>query len=199
MSAQIESTSGSIPCVDRAVVHPEHVAQRRTERGRRNIVVVVEAIGHQHRRQVVGDGLEQRRVPGLGDCQTAVRVLYVAQQMHAAAGVVPADDGRADERGAAERKQVVGCVVDQHRDVAGTVGRQLRIEERREPHRLRGVLRVRPLGVAELDRDPVARLLRVAPEQRRRVRGDEGSLARGRLRRRPRLPARARARARYGN
>ncbi len=103
-----------------------------------------------------------------------MRVLEVAQQVHVAPGVVEADDRRADEGRAAEREEVVRGVVEQHRDVARAFRRQSLGEQRREAHRLLEVLAVRPRVVAEPDRDPVAELLRVAPQERGRVRSDEG-------------------------
>ena len=100
-------------------------------------------------------------------------MLDVAQQVHVAPRVVEADDGGADQRRAPEREQVVGRVVGEHRDVARTGGRKPLGEQGREAHRLRVVVGVRPRGVAEPDRDPVAELVRVAAQQRRRVRRDE--------------------------
>ena len=64
----------------------------------------------------------------------------VAQEVLVAAGVVEPDDRAADQRGAAEREEVVGRVVEQDRDVAGPVGRQALEEQRREPARLLEVL-----------------------------------------------------------
>ena len=58
----------------------------------------------------------------------------------------------------------------------GRVGRKALEEERGEPARLVEVLGVRPLAVAELDRDPFSELARVAPQQRGRVLGDERRL-----------------------
>ena len=114
---------------------------------------------------------------GLGDHQSAMRVQRVAQEMLVAAGVVEADDRRADQRRPAEREEVVGRVVEQHRDVARPVGRKALEEQRREPARLLEVLGVGPRPIVELDRDAITELLRVAPQQRGRVRRDERGLA----------------------
>ena len=128
----------------------------------------------------VGHRREQRLVARLGEHQPAVRVDRVAEQVLVATGVVEADDRTADERRAAEREEVVGRVVEQHCDVARRAGRQPIEEQRGEPARLVEVLGVRPLPVAELDRDAVAELASVAPQQRSRVVGDEWRLARRR-------------------
>ena len=174
ISAQIASMSGSMPR-SAALCTGQRDVERRAERDVR-IVVIGEAGGREDRWQVGGDRREQVVVPGFGDDQSAVRVLHVAQQMLAPAGVVEADDRGADERGAAEREEVVGRVVEQDRDVARTLARQPVREERREPARLLEVLGVRERAIAELDRGPVAVLACVAAEQRGRVRGDERSL-----------------------
>ena len=75
-----------------------------------------------------------------------VRVLDVAPQVLVAAGVVEPDDHRAGERGAAEREQVVGHVVEQDTDVQNAIGRARRLcEEQVGPaDRLGQELGVRP-------------------------------------------------------
>ena len=98
-------------------------------------------------------------MPRFGDHEPAVRVLDVAEEVLAAAGVVEADDRRADQPGAAEREEVVGRVVEQHGDVPRPLTRQPFVEELREPARLREVLAVRPRAIAELDRERVAELV----------------------------------------
>ena len=52
-----------------------------------------------------------------------VRVLDVAQEVLIAPGVVEADDRRTRQRGATEREQVVGRVVEEHADVQRPAGR----------------------------------------------------------------------------
>ena len=100
----------------------------------------------------------------------------VAQEVFVAAGVVEPDDRATDECGAAEREEVVGRVVEQHRNVARPfVGKPLE-KQRREPARLLEVLGVGPHPVAELDRDPVAELLVVPAQQRGGVGRDERGL-----------------------
>ena len=101
-------------------------------------------------------------------------VLDVAQQVLAAAGVVEADDRRAGQRGAAEREEVVGGVVEQHRHVQRAVGpaRRQRGRGRGWPSgRLGDVLAVGPDAVLEADRRPIAALGigGVAAQQRRGV------------------------------
>ena len=54
-----------------------------------------------------------------------------------------------------------------------SLGGQAFEKQRREPARLLEVLRVRPLAIVELDRDAIAEVLRIAPQQRRRIRCDE--------------------------
>ncbi len=178
MSAQMLSTSGSMPASVAPSCAAERVAERGAEQREVAIVGVGEPGGREHGRQPVGDRLEKRRVPGLGDHEAAVRVLDVAQQVHVAARVVETDYGRPDQRRAAEREEVVGGVVEQHRDMARAGIRELGREQRREPHRLLVVLRVRPLLGAELDRDPVAGLLGVPAQEGRGVGRHEGRLPR---------------------
>ena len=75
-------------------------------------------------------GASSGEVPGLGDHQVAVGVLDVAQEVLVAARVVEADDRRARERGATEREEVVGGVVEQHPDVrAARRARRAALEE----------------------------------------------------------------------
>ena len=174
INAQIESMSGSSPGSARVGVRRERGGERRAERGRL-VAGLREPVGRDDRRQPVGDRRQQRLVARLGEHQAAVGVERVAQQVLVAARVVEADDRAADQRGAAEGEEVVGRVVEQHRDVARRVGRKLLEEQRREPARLLEVLGVRPLPVAELDRDAVAELARVAAQQRRRVRATSGA------------------------
>ena len=176
ISAQIASTSGSMPRSSRRH-RRERVVERRAER-RRRIVGVGEPGRREHRRQLVGDRREQCLVPGLGDHESAVRVLHVAQEVLAAAGVVEADDRpRRSSAGAAEREQVVGRVVEQHRDVPRPLARQPRVEQRREPARLLEVLawvHVRSPNLIA-GRSPNSR--RVAAQQRGGVRRDQRRLA----------------------
>ena len=142
ISAQMPSTSGSMPASVAPSCAASAVAQRWTEwaRGPAGVIAGVVGVGEpgrgEHRRQAVGDRLEQARVARLGDDEPAVRVLDVAQQVLVAPRVVETDDGRADQRRAAEREEVVGGVVEQHRDVARPRWQGLGGEERREPHRL---------------------------------------------------------------
>ena len=75
-------------------------------------------------------GFEQLEVRGLGQHERAVGVGDVARQLGAAPGRVDADDGRAGERGAAQREPELGDVVEQHADVERRVGRRVRPEER---------------------------------------------------------------------
>ena len=175
INAQIESRSGSRPGSAASPCGAERGRERHPERGRR-VVGIGEPVRGHDRRQVVGDRRQQVFVPRFGEHQPAVRVDRVAEQVLVAAGVVEADDRAADERRAAEREEVVGRVVEQHRDVAGRAGRKALEEERGEATRLVEVLGVRPLAVAELDRDPFSELARVAPQQRGRVLGDERRL-----------------------
>ena len=161
--AQIASTSGSTPgSVGRH--GGERVVERRPH--------------HEHRRQAVGDRREQLEVLGLGDHEAAVRLLDVAQEVLAPAGVVEADDGRAGQRGAAEREEVLGDVVEQHRDVRRPTRREPLPEEVRVAARLRDVLGVGPDPVLEPDRGPVPDrgIGRVAAQERGRVRGRERRL-----------------------
>ena len=115
-------------------------------------------------------------MPGLGDHQPAVRVLDVAQKVDVAPRVIESHDRRPDQGGTAEREQVVGRVVEQHRDMARADCGKTIGEQRRETARLREVLGVGPTGGAEADREPVAVDLGVAPKQGRRVLGDERRL-----------------------
>src|SRR5579871_2423648 len=105
-----------------------------------------------------------------------MRVARVAQQVLVATGVIQADDRTTDQRGATEREEVVGRVVEQDRDMTGTVSGQPLEEQRREPARLREVLGVRPALVAELDRDAVAVFGGIAAQQGGGVRRHERSL-----------------------
>ena len=109
-------------------------------------------------------------------------VLGVAQEVLAAARVVQADDRAADERGAAEREQVVGRVVEQHRDVRRRARRQPLEEQVGEPHRLDEVLAMGPDAIAEADRRPAADvgIGRVRAQERRGIRRDERRLPRRR-------------------
>ena len=109
-------------------------------------------------------------------------VQRVSQEVLVATRVIEADDRGADEPGTTEREEVVGGVVEQHRDMSGCAGRETLEEERREPARLLEVLPVGPGAVAELDRDPIAELLGVAAQECRRVRCDQGCLPGGRHR-----------------
>ena len=93
---------------------------------------------------------------GLGDHEPAVGVLDVAQEVLAPAGVVEADDRRARQRRAAEREEVLGDVVEEHRDMRRPTGRQPIEEEVRPPAGLRDVLAVGPDPVLEPDRRAVA-------------------------------------------
>ncbi len=167
---------GLDPRVGRPGVRREGEGERRAEGGR-GIVGIGEPRRGQHRRQAVGDRLEERCVPRLGDDQPAVRVLDVAQQVDVAPGVVQAHDRCADERGPAEREQVLGGVVEQDGDMARTVDREALGEERGEADRLRVVLAVGPLRITEPDRDPVAVLARVATQQGGSIRSDQRRLA----------------------
>ncbi len=178
ISAQMESTSGSSPGSRRSGERCERVRERHADLGR-GIVAVGEAGRGEHRRQAIGDRLEEGGVPGFGQHEPAMRVLDIAQQVGVAPGVVEPDHRCADEGGAAEREEVVGRVVEQHGHVARTGGRQALREQRREPARLREVLGVGPFPARELDRDPVAVLLGVAPEQGRGIGRDEGRLTGG--------------------
>ncbi len=109
-----------------------------------------------------------------------MRVRDVAPDVLAPARVVHPDDRRAQQRGAAEREQVIGGVVEQHRDVARSGFGEPLVEQGREPARLLEVLAVGPLPVAELDRDIVRVLLGVAPQQCGRVGCNQRRLTRSR-------------------
>ena len=143
ISAQIESTSGSRPGSAAPRARSSASASDAPSVGR-GIVGVREAGRREHRRQPVGDRREQRLVARLGDHQPAVRVQRVAQEVLVAAGVVQPDDRGTDQGGAAEREEVVGRVVEQHRDVPRPVGGKPLEEQRREPARLLEVLGVGP-------------------------------------------------------
>jgi hypothetical protein len=111
-------------------------------------------------------------------------LLDVPEQVLAPAGVVQPDDGRAGERGTAEREQVLGHVVEQDRDVRRPALGQALEEQVRPPAGPGVVLAVGPDPVREPDRravDDVA-VGGVAPQQRRGV-----------GRRQRRLPRRRRA------
>ena len=84
----------------------------------------------------------------------------------------------AGERRAAEREQVLGHVVEQHRDVRRPTGGQPVEEEVRPPARLGDVLAVGPDPVLEPDRRPVRdrRIGGVAAQQRGRIRGRQRRL-----------------------
>ena len=125
-----------------------------------------------------GDRSEQCLVAGLGEHQPAMRVLGVAQQVLAATGVVQPDDRAADERGAAEREEVVGGVVEQHRDVRRCARGQPLEEQVGKPHRLVVVLAMRPDAVTEADRGtvPDVGIGRVRTQERRGIRRDERGL-----------------------
>ena len=175
INAQIESRSGSRPGSVAPACGASAAVSGDPERGG-HVVGIGEPVRGHDRRQVVGDGRQQVLVPRFGEHQPAVRVDRVTEQVFVAARVVEADDRAADERGASEREEVVGRVVEEHRDVAGRAGRKSLEEERGEPARLVEVLGMGPLPVAELDRDAVSELARVAPQQRGRVLGDERRL-----------------------
>ena len=85
-------------------------------------------------------GREERFVARLGDHEPAMRVHDVAQQVLAATGVVEPDDGGADQGGASEREEIVGRVVEEHRDVAGAGPGRSSSNSRGEPARLVEVL-----------------------------------------------------------
>ena len=137
ISAQMLSTSGSRP--GSSAVTGERVGQRRTERGR-GVVGIGEPRRHVGSGQSVGDRREQCLVTRLGDQEPAVGVLHVAQQLLVAPRVVHAHDRGAEQRGTAERKEVVGRVVEQDGHVTRAGGRENLVEQRREPARLREVL-----------------------------------------------------------
>ena len=161
----------------------ERVGERRAER-RFRIGGIGEAGRVEDRRQLGGDRREQRFVAGLGEHEAAMRVLGIAQEVLAPARVVQADDRAADERGAAEREQVVGRVVEQHRDVRRRALRQSLEEEVREAHRLDEVLAMGPDPIAEPDRRSTADVGvgRVRAQERGGVRRDERRLPRRRHR-----------------
>ena len=93
-------------------VAPEPGSGRRRARG---VAGLGKPARHEHGRQLAHDRFEQRLVAGFGDDEPAVRVLDVAQEVLAAPRVVQADDRGAGQRGATEREEVVGGVVEQHR------------------------------------------------------------------------------------
>ena len=98
-----------------------------------------------------------------------------------APGVVQPDDRGAEQRGAAEREEVVGRVVEQHGDVARAVrAAAASRNSAAKRHDSAKYSRVRPRPVAELDRDA-----------RRRARRRCGAAARPRSARRA-VPGRAR-------
>ncbi len=126
----------------------------------------------------------------LGDDQAAMGVLDVAEEVLTAAGVVQPDHRGARKRGAAEREEVLGHVVEEDRDVRRPAGRQPVEQEVRPAAGLRHVLAVGPDPVLEAQRGPRRnrRIGRVAAQECRRVRGRQRRLPRCRhLASRPRL------------
>src|SRR5262249_60530691 len=83
--------------------------------------------------------------------QADMGVLDVAQEVLFAARVIEPDDRGAGERGASEREQVVGRVVEEHTDVQGAAGRRAREEHLGPAGRLVDVLTVGPRAVTEPD------------------------------------------------
>ena len=68
-------------------------------------------------------------MPRLREHDAAVGVLDVAQQMFITSSVIQPHDRSADQRGATERKEVVGGVVEQHRHMTRSLGRQPLVEQ----------------------------------------------------------------------
>ncbi len=99
----------------------------RLAHARHRVAAVDEAAGDEQivglGRQASHDRLEQRRVARLGHDQPHVRVLDVVQEVLVAPRVVEPDDRRTRQRGAAEREEIVGRVVEQHPDVQRPAGR----------------------------------------------------------------------------
>ena len=188
INAQIESTSGS---------SPGSAASGVRARARRRATRRAPAVRRRARRTGRRRGSAAVRSPRgasngswRGSVSTRPQCVCSASRSRCSSRRVwlRPDDRAADERRAAEREEIVGRVVEQHRDVTRRARRQPLEEQRREAARLLEVLGVRPLPVAELDRDVVAELARVAPQQRGRVLGDQRRLpGRGRRARGDRL------------
>ena len=177
INAQIASRSGSMPGSSRPT--PASASSRSAPIEVAGSSPSGEPFRDEDGSQPIRDRFEQGGVAGFGQHEAAMGVLGIAEEVLIAAGVVEADDGTADERGAAEREEIVGGVVEQHRDVARRSVRQPLQEQVGEARRLGEVLAVRPHLVAEADRHAIAdvRVGGVGSQQRRGIRRDERRFA----------------------
>ncbi len=117
---------------------------------------------------------------GLRDDQLRVRVHHVAGEVLAVTRVVETGHGHSGETGTAERKNIVGRVVQQDTDMRRTPWVQTGAVQRGETLRLGQQLSMGPDPVTETQRRSIAAVLRVAPEQRAHVRCGQGNLGKRR-------------------
>ena len=80
---------------------------------------IVETVAHQHRGKLGTYVVEQGQVAGFGDQQLTIGVSGIVQELFATTRVIESHDCGTDQPGTTERKQILGCVVEQHCNVGG--------------------------------------------------------------------------------